>query len=102
MIFTAGQRKEMGRYEVLVFIGFPGLGIGITIACFHRVGMMVLFMELLNMLHGKLMPFGPRCLRWRIVVLSGPAALEFLQFRIVSATADGLNWFRFLLSLWVA
>ena len=100
--FTAGLRREIGRNEVLVSDGLPGFGRGITIACFHSAGILAVLMELLKMLQRKWMPLGPRCFRWRIVILSGPAAVEFLHFRIVSATMCGEKGFRLLFSLWVA
>ena len=45
---TAGQRREMGRYEEDRLRGLSGLGMGIMWACFHMAGMEALLREWLK------------------------------------------------------
>ena len=47
-------------------------------------GMVLVFREMLNMSIRYCMPFGPRCFRWSVDILSGPRALEALAVFIAS------------------
>ena len=47
------------------------------------------------------MPRGPRCFRWSIVMLSGPAAVEFLLSLMAFDTESGVKGEKFGSSLWV-
>ena len=96
----AGQRRDMGRWDLESSGFFPGFGRGTIVACFHIAGMLAEEIEALKMLHRKLVPEGPRCFRWRMVMLSGPVAVEFLHFRMASATEWGEKGEKFGSSLW--
>jgi len=76
---------------VLLERGLPGLGIVIVVADFQMAGMSALEMERLNRWVRKLMPEGPRCWRWRMVRLSGPAAVEEPDCLMVSETDAGVK-----------
>ena len=65
---------------------FPGFGKGTMVASFHIAGMLAEETEALKILQRKLVPEGPRCFRWRMVMLSGPVAVEFLHFQMPSVT----------------
>ena len=43
--FTAGERREMGLYEEARVLGFPGLGMAITMALRQMAGMSAWAME---------------------------------------------------------
>ena len=53
------------------------------------------------------MPEGPRCFKWRMVMLSGPVAVEFLLFLMASVTEWGVKgekpgssgWVRWILRM---
>ena len=44
-ILEAGQRMEMGRYELPWSLGFPGFRRGRIIACFQMAGNVACWME---------------------------------------------------------
>ncbi len=52
---------------------------GIITDFFQMSGMMLVLIEMLKILVRKAMPFGPRCFRCKLDILSGPAALEALD-----------------------
>ena len=52
---------------------------------FQMSGMMLEASDRLNILVRYSNPLGPRCLRCRLEILSGPAALDALQALIASA-----------------
>ena len=56
------------------------------VANFHIAGIVAVDIEELKILQRKLVPAGPRCFRWRMVMLSGPVAVELLHFSMASAT----------------
>ena len=62
--------------------GLPGFGRGMIMASFHIAGMAIFWTERFRVWVRNLTPRGPRCLRWRLVRLSGPVAVEFLDFRM--------------------
>lgn len=62
---------------------------------FHMAGMELVEMDRLKMLVRYSMPVGPRCLRCRVEIWSGPIALEGLAFFIASMVSLVLN-------LWVS
>ena len=64
--------------------GLLGLRRGIIIDVFQMSGKIPELMDRLNISVRNLIPFGPRCLRWREVRLSGPADLDGLQDLITS------------------
>ena len=77
-ILEAGHKREMGRYDELWSAGFPALSKGIMMACFHWAGRHAELTERLKIYQRKEMPEGPRCLRCRLVMSSGPVAVELL------------------------
>ena len=58
---------------------------GMMRAFFQMSGICALAIEILKILVRYEMPWGPRCLRWRMVSPSGPVAVEFLHCLIVAA-----------------
>jgi len=65
------------------------------VASFQMAGMLAEEIEVLKILQRKLMLKGPRCFKWRIVMLSGPVAVEFLQFLMASVTEWGVKGEKF-------
>ena len=59
----AGQRREIGRKEVLRVRGLPGLGTGRIRACFQMAGRLAWARERLKRWVRKEIALGPRCLR---------------------------------------
>ena len=47
-ILAAGLSREMGRKDLLESRGFPGLGIGIIMACFQMAGKVAELMDWLK------------------------------------------------------
>ena len=77
--FAAGQRSEIAWYKVLWAVSLPGLGIGVIGGC-HIDGIWhVFFTEKLKRAVMYSITLGSRCLKWRMLSLSGPDALLFLQ-----------------------
>ena len=58
--FTAGHRREMGRYDELMDGGLPGLGMAMIVADFQMAGMSALARDRLNRWVRYCMPLGPR------------------------------------------
>ena len=54
-------------------------------------GMVAVDRDRLNRFVRNPIPLGPRCLRWREEIRSGPKALEGLHFFIASSVSVGLN-----------
>ena len=71
-IFEGLQRREIGRYEAGSVGDLLGLSMGITLAVFQMLGMVLCCMEWLKMLVSALMACGPRCLRCMWDMPSGP------------------------------
>ena len=61
------------------------------VADFQMDGMSALTMERLKRSVRKEIPEGPRCWRWRMVRLSGPADLEDPDCRMESEICDGVK-----------
>ena len=57
---------------------------------FHIWGILLCWCERLKMLVRYSSPSGPRCLRWRLNILSGPIALEDLACFIASLVSDAV------------
>ena len=70
---------------------FPGFSRGIIVACFQMAGILADKIDELKILQRKSIPKGPRCFKWRIVLLSAPVSVEFLLFFIASLTEWGVN-----------
>ena len=69
----------------------PGLRSGIMVDDFQIAGITLYLTERLKISVRNLIPWEPRCFRWRFEMLSGPLALEDLHFFIASAVSAGLN-----------
>ena len=74
--FDAGQRRDIGRQEGPASNDSPVLGRVIIMAIFQMAGRLLHLKERLKMWQRWFKPVGPRCLRWRMVFPSGPAAVE--------------------------
>ena len=68
-----------------------GLRMGMILAIFQMLGMVLCWMEWLYMSVSVRMAWGPRCLRCVLDMLSGPVELEFFMFRMVPTTIAGVN-----------
>ena len=64
------ERRDMGLYEVLLFVSLLGFGIGTMLANFH-VRYYVLLRAVLNILVRNVSPTGHMCFRCLILSLSG-------------------------------
>ena len=80
--FAAGQRSEIGRYEVPTEVPLPGFGIGKIDEDFHIAGIRQVVTERLKRVVMYLMALGPRFFKWKMLSLSGPKALLFLHLLI--------------------
>ena len=60
-------------------------------ACFHNAGTSAFWIDRLQIFVRYEIPCGPRCFRCRIVRLSGPVAVEFLEVRMAFPIAMGLK-----------
>ena len=78
----AGERREIGRYEVELRAGFPGLGTGSIIAFFQIEGRLACLTDRLKISVRYLMARRPKCFKWTIEISSGPNADEFLALFI--------------------
>ena len=58
---------------------------------FQMAGMVLVDRDRLNRLVRNSIPLGPRSLRWRVEIISGPRALEGLHFLIASSVCVGVN-----------
>ena len=65
---------------------------------FHIDGMVLVLRDILKMSVRYWSPSGPRCLRWRVEIPSGPKALEAFAFLIASCVFCNVM-FSVLLSL---
>ena len=63
---------------------------------FQRLGIAHCWYEMLAMFVSVVMPFGPRCFKCKLVILSGPAACEFLSFLIMLDVSCGVAKYMFL------
>ena len=66
-------------------MSFPGLGMGITFASFHELGMMFLLSVMLKSSVRYVTARGPRCFRCLMFMLSGPVELLFLDCLMASS-----------------
>ena len=69
----------------------PGLGMGIIVAIFQMEGTSVLAIDRLKRAVRKLIAMGPKCLRNRILILSGPTAVEFPEDLMSSWTKPAVK-----------
>ena len=69
--FAAGQRSEIGRYKVHTEVS---LGIGRINEDLHIAGICQVVTERLKRALMYSMALGPRCVKWKMLSLSGPNA----------------------------
>ena len=69
----------------------PGFGIGMINDDFHIAGIRQVVVERLKRVVKYSMALGPRCFKWKMLSLSGPNALLFLQPLIVFITRSVVN-----------
>ena len=89
--FAAGQRSEIGRYEVPTEVSLPGFGIGMINADFHIAGIGQVVTERLKRAVMYSIALGPRFFKWKMLSLSGPNAQLFLQLFIALLTRSVVN-----------
>ena len=82
--FESVDKREIGLYKEGCFGYLFGLSIGIMLACFQNGGIILCVHARFRMLVNVWMAVGPRCLRCKLEILSGPSALEFLRVFIAS------------------
>lgn len=102
-IFDGLLRSDMGLYEagsVGVLLGFR---MGIILASFQVLGILLFVSEKLKMFVRVLMACGPRCLRCRYDIPSGPVEVVFfvrLMASTVMAVVNGAGRFLSSVSVW--
>ena len=69
----------------------PGFGIGMINDEFHIAGIRQVVAERLKRVVMFSMALGPRCFKWKMLSLSGPKALLFLQLLIAFITRSMVN-----------
>ena len=69
----------------------PGFGIGMINDDFHIAGIRQVVAERLKRAVMYSMTLGPRCFKWKMLSLSGPKALLFLQLLIAFITRSVVN-----------
>ena len=85
MLFSS-ERRDMGLYEVPLFMSLLRFGKGTMLSIFHRCGMIFLLRAVLNMLVRNASPRWLICFRSLLFSLSGPCELFFLVCFIASST----------------
>ena len=89
--FAAGQRSEIGRYEVPTEVSLPGFGIGWSMKTSISPES---DRSRLRGWRGAVMysmALGPRFFKWKMLSLSGPKALLFIQLLIALLTRSVVN-----------
>ena len=89
--FAAGQINEIGQLEVPWEVSLPGFGIGMINDVFHIARIRQVVAERLKRVVMYSMALGPRCFKWKMLSLSGPKALLFLQLLIAFITRSVVN-----------
>ena len=69
----------------------PGFGIGMINYDFHIAGIQQVVAERLKRVVMYSIALGPRCFKWKMLSLSGPKALLFLQLLIAFITRSVVN-----------
>ena len=83
--FAVGQRSDIGRYFL------PDLGIGMINDKFHIAGISQLVTERLKRAVIYSIALGPRFFKWKMLSLSVPNVLLFLQLLIALVTMSAVN-----------
>ena len=90
-IFAGVQSNAMGLYEAGSVGDLFGFRIGIILASFQVLGMLLFVSEKLKMSVRALMPCGPRCFRCKFDIPSGPVEEVFLVARMASMVMAGVK-----------
>ena len=85
-VFAITERRDLGLYEVPLFMSLFGFGMGTMLANFDMCGIMLVLRAVFNMLVRNVSPRGPVCFRCLMFNLSGPCELLFLLYCIASWT----------------
>ena len=72
-------------------VSLPGFSIGMINDNFHIARIRQVVAERLKRVVMYSMALGPRCFKWKMLSLSGPKALLFLQFLIAFITRSVVN-----------
>ena len=89
--FAVGHRSEIGRYKIPMKVSLPDFGTGMINEDFHIAGIRQVVNERLKRAVMYSVALGPRYLKWKILSLSEPNALLFLQILIVLLTRSVVN-----------
>ena len=90
-ILEGVESKEIGLYEVSSVGGLLGFRIGIILASFQVLGILLFCSEKLKMSVKALMASGPKCFRCLLDMPSGPVEEVFLETRMASVTIAGVK-----------
>ena len=81
--FDGVQSRVMGLYEDGRLARLSGLRMAMMLPCFQIVGIVFCEYEKFAMFVSACMPCGPRWMRCRLLILSGPTAAECLRFLMI-------------------
>ena len=87
-VFDITDRRDIGLYDVSMLMSLLGLGIGMMLASFHTLGLLLSLSAALYMFVRYFSPFLPMCLRCFMLMLSGPFELLFLLLLIAAWTCS--------------
>ena len=85
-VFAITDRRDIGLYDVPMFMSLLGLGIGMMLANFHTWGILLSLSAALYMFVRYFSPSLPMCLRCFMLMLSGHVELLFLLLLIAALT----------------
>ena len=77
-VFAITERRDMGLYEVSLFMSLLGFGMGSMLSNFHMCGIMLVLIAVFNILVRNASPRGPMVLAACWLIFSGPCELLFL------------------------
>ena len=72
-------------------MSLPGFDVGMINDDFHTAGILQVVTERLKRVVIYYIALGPRCFKWKMLSLSGPNALLYLQLLIVFITRSAMN-----------
>lgn len=109
MIFTNGDSREIGLYDLPWSIGLLGFKIGMIRPVFHTPRICRLVNDKFIRSVMNCLPFGPKCFNMIGASPSGPIAFEFFDVAMASATSmtsnaippDGASSWIFLQSFYI-
>ena len=79
-VFAITDRRDMGLYEVPLFMSLRSFWMRTMLVNFHMCGIMLLFRAILNMLMRNASPRRSMCFMCPMFSLSGPCELLFYLF----------------------